>query len=304
MKRTPRVALWAALMALGALVGSLRPAAAAPLPNAIPNFVQPSLFEGFPPIEPDEFGLSPNFEFLVFEDEDGFHVIRLVDDVETFRLQFPQGPLTVGFDPADERLFLLEALPGERFRFRFIDPETGLVLRDDRLSDFPELRTNFDASVTVLAEPIPRRTRVEVLEADGRAVFRRTFSTRVDFALSAFEPAVAFLDPLSNGRLRVELLNAERGNIVLRETVSVFSVIGFAPFDSTFVVAQPVNSNNFRVRLVDALRPGVLTSRSFSGPVNAGFTPDGSLLGVVSRRGPREELFLLRTFDGRQVFAQ
>lgn len=302
MKRTPGVALWATLAALCALLGPARPAAAVPPPNVVPNFVRPTLFEGFEPIEPDEFGLSPNFEYFVFQDQDGLHVIRLFDGVETFTLGGVQSLLTVGFDPADERLFILEPLPGGNYRFRLADPETGNLLRSDFLTYFPHIRTNFEGTVTVILEPLARQTRVLVIDGLGLIVYRRAYSSLVQVALNAFFPAVAFLDPLSGGRIRVEVLNALRGVLVFRETVAALSIVGFSPFGASFVVARPISLNSFRVRLVDVFNARLLLSRSFPGYVNVGFTPEGTLLGVVARRGILEELQLYRTLDGRQIF--
>jgi hypothetical protein len=289
-----------ALAALCVLLAA-RPAAAV-TPVTTPQFVRPDFSEGFEPIPPDEFGVSPNFEFLVIQDEDGLHVIRLVDDVETFTLGAFTGPLQIGFDPSDHRLFLLEPQKGGSYRFRFIDPNTGEVLRSDRLNTFPEIRTNFDATVNVLASTTGRRTDAVVFDKHGDLIYRRSYSSLVRFSLNVFFPVVAFVDPQAGGQIRIEVLDAFHGVVQYRESVPATSIVGFAPFGPDFVVARPLSSNSFRVRLVNGLNGLILVTRSFTGSVNVGFTPDGSLLGVITQRGLNQDVFLFRTFDGSQVF--
>lgn len=296
----PRLTLLGLLPALLLLSFGAAPAAAAP-PTPTPNFVRPSLFEGFEPIEPDEFGISPDFEYFVFQDADGFHVVRLFDGVETFQLKFLQGVLEVGFDPEDERLFLLEPLAGGDFRFRFVDPFSGAILRDERTSDRPTIRTNFNGTTNVFIEPVTKRSRVLVFDQDGAAAFRRTYGAFLRVAMDLFFPVVAFLEGQSNGSTRVEVVNAASRIVTLRTRIAALSIFGFGPFSSAFVIAQPLSSYSFRVRMIDALSGDPLLNRSFSGPVNAGFTPDGSLLGIVSRRGLNQQAFLFRTLDGFPV---
>lgn len=301
MKRLTSAALCVALGILCLLAGPGR-ALAAPQPGQFPQLIRPDLFEGFEPIPPDESGISPNFEFFVFQDEDTLHVIRLFDGEETFTLHFVDQRLSVGFDPADERLFILEPRPGGRYRFLFVNPDTGAILRTEYTNTLPTVRTNFDATVNVLATPDRTRSTVLVIGRYGDLIYRRTFSTLVQIALNVFSPVVAFIDPVGAGRVRIELLNALTGIIAYRSTVSALSRFGFAPFWGTFVVAEPNSSRSFRVRLIDPFLVQVLLFRSFVGPVNVGFTPDGSLLGVISDRGNTRDLFLFRTVDGSQVF--
>lgn len=304
MKRTAGVAGWAMLAALCALLGSARPAASLPPPNATPSFVRPNLFPGFEPIEPDELGISPSGEYFVFQDQHGFHVVRLFDGVETFQLSFVQNNLTVGFDPADERLFILEPLRGGDYLLRLVDPYSGLLLWTDRFSRRPTVRTNLDATVTVVVEADQRQSRAYILDRKGAIVYRRSYSSQLDFALNDTVPAVAFFDPVAGGNIRVEVVSAKKGLITFRETLPALGSFGFAPYGPAFVVARPQGAGTFRVRLTDVLKGNLLVSRSFSGPVNAGFTPDGTLLGVVARQGLREELTLFRTLDGSQVFTR
>jgi hypothetical protein len=54
--------------------------------------------------------------------------------------------------------------------------------------------------------------------------------------------------------------------------------------------------------MFDSVTGRLLMSRSFLGIINAGFTPESTLLGVRGRDGATERLFLFRTTDGRQVF--
>lgn len=289
-----------ALAALCLLLGA-RPAAAV-TPVTTPQFVRPDFSEGFEPIAPDEFGISPNFEFLVLQDQDGLHVIRLVDDVETFTLHTFTGPLQIGFDPSDHRLFLLEPQKGGSYRFRFINPNTGDVLRSDRLNTLPVIRTNFDATVNVLASTRGRGTDATVFDTLGGLIYHRSYSSLLRFSLNVFFPVVAFVDPQAGGQIRIEVLDAFHGVVQYRDSVPAVSLVGFAPFGPDFVVARPLSSNSFRVRLVNGLNGLILVTRSFTGAVNVGFTPDGSLLGAITQRGLNQDVFLFRTVDGSQVF--
>ena len=79
MNRIARAARYAALLLLCLLA-----APAGVRAQNLPNFVSPSLFAGFEPIEPDDTGLSPNFQYLVVNDGDQIHVIRLFDEIEVF----------------------------------------------------------------------------------------------------------------------------------------------------------------------------------------------------------------------------
>lgn len=300
MKRLTSAALCVVLGALCLLAGPTR-AQAAPHPGQFPQLVRPDLFEGFEPIEPDQFGVSPSFQFFVFQDQDGLHVIRLFDGEETFTLSFPDGQLTVGFDPADQRLFLLEPRAGGQYRFLFVNPWTGDILRTDFMSVRPRIRTNFDATVNVLLIPDRSRTSVLVFDDLGDLIYRRTYSALVRVALNLFSPVVAFIDAVAGGRVRIDLLNALRGSLVYQSTVSALSRFGFAPFGGAFVIAEPTGPNAFRVRLLDPFLVRALLFRSFVGQVNAGFTPDGSLLGIFSDRARTRSLYLFRTFDGRLV---
>jgi hypothetical protein len=288
------------LAALCLLLGA-RPAAAV-APVSPTQFVRPDFSEGFEPIPPDELGISPNLEFLVVEDEDGLHVIRLADSKETFTLRTFLEPLQVGFDPADNRLFLLEPQKGGGYRFRFINPDTGAILRSDRISTLPDVRTNFDGTVNVLAAPSARRTDATVFNAKGGAIYHRSYSALLRFSLNVFFPVVAFVDAQAGGQIRIEVLDAFHGVVQYRDSVPAVSIVGFTPFGPDFVVARPLSSNSFRVRLVNGLNGLIVVTRSFTGQVNAGFTPDGSLLGVITQRGLNQDISLFRTVDGREIF--
>jgi hypothetical protein len=321
MKRNPMLALCAAVSALCLLAGpSVGPAAAAPgsrLPRVVPNFVPPILFKGFEPIPPDEFGLSPDFHFLVVQDTRGLRVIRLdeghkkhddpkdhdpkfdEDDV-VFSDSFIEGHLEVGFDPSDQRLYLLEGSGGD-FRFRFIDLDDGRILLDQRLPDLPEIRTNFKGSVNLLAIHELNQTRVLVFDDEGIINYRRSFSRFVHWGINSFAPSIAFVDRNGTGQTQVELVNAFSGLVILRESGLGIVDTGFEPKGPAFVVVTATSRDTFRVRMIQSETGQFLLNRTFFGAANAGFTPDGSLLGVRSRSGLSQRVYLFRTFDGRLV---
>ncbi|HTE19050.1 MAG TPA: hypothetical protein VK689_11805 [Armatimonadota bacterium] len=307
MKRTVGAALCAALSTLSVLLVPATRGLAAPQtsPNAprIPNLIAPSFFEGFEPIPPDRNGTSPSLQFLVFEDERGLHVVRLADQVEVFSEELDR-EFQVGFDPSDQRLFLVET-QRDGYRFRFINPDTGAVLLDERSTERPDIRINFDATVNVLALRDRTRTRLEVFDAGGRVRFRRNASAQVQIGINLFSPTVVLIDPTSFGGALVEAVNAATGRLTVRERTTRAQLrVGFEPFGPALVIAQRTGAQTFRVRLIDSETGGIRLSRSFSGALNVGFTPEGSLLGIRTRDSFQARLFLFRTLDGRQVFTQ
>ena len=317
MKRNPRLALCAALSSLCLLTGpSASPASAAPttrLPRVVPNFIRPILFEGFEPIAPDEFGLSPNFQFLVVQDTRGLRVIRLDDEDKkhhdpkdhdfneddiVFSDSFIRDHVEVGFDPSDQRLYLLE-WSGADFRFRFINLDDGQILLDQRLSDLPEIRTNLDGSINVLTVRNLNQTRVLVFDDEGLITYRRNFSTFVQWGINLFGPAIAFVDRDALGHVQVELVHAFSGRVLIRESGLQLIDVGFEPEGPAFVVVLATSTDTFRVRMVHSKTGRLLVNRTFFGAANAGFTPDGSLLGIKSRSGLSQRVYLFRTIDGR-----
>src|SRR5437870_2258178 len=167
MKRSLVFALCAAALAVAASVPvSPRPAAAAPPgqpSRLIPKLFTPSLSEGIEPIPVDQFGNSPDFNFLVFEDDLGFHVLRVRDRVVTFSQRI-QDVFQVGFSPFDDRMYLVER-SGTGFRLRFIDPFRGTTLLDQHFLQLPEIRTNTDGTVNLTVVRNTGRAQVLLFDA-------------------------------------------------------------------------------------------------------------------------------------------
>ncbi|HEU4752076.1 MAG TPA: hypothetical protein VFU47_03130, partial [Armatimonadota bacterium] len=170
------VASAAALCSLYLLLGTAtQPAAAAPPtqpPLIVPALVQPELFEGFQPIPPDDFGLSPGLNFFVFQDDEGLHVVRLQDAVEVFNERIPE-LIDVGFDPGDHRLYILDG-DFNHPRFRFINLFTGETLLEERLTDQAEVRTDLHGFVNLLVTRSGQRSDILVFDGFGRRVQRLT----------------------------------------------------------------------------------------------------------------------------------
>jgi hypothetical protein len=303
MKRSHGVALCAALAVLlpPAFVPTALAARRIPRrPTIIPNFVPPSLFDGFEPVPPDEFGFSPGGQFLVIQDDRGLHVTDLGAETEVFTERSLADQVEVGFDPFDNRLFLMEDGQGQ-FRFRFVDLETGSVLLDQNFLERPEIRTNVDATANLLLVRDPSRLQLILFDAEGGTKLRRVYSPQAQVGFSFAGTGLAVIDAAAFGRTQVEAFNARTGRPALRESVSGAFLAGFAPSGASFVVAEATSAGTFRVRMVDAARARTLVNRTFHGPVDAGFTPDSQFLRVRSRFGDRERVFLFRTRDGREV---
>jgi hypothetical protein len=277
-------------------------------PRHMPRFVRPELFRGFLPIQPDEFGLSPDQRFLVFHTaRRGLTVLRLADDRVVFQDRSPDrfaGVQEVGFDPLDNRLFILtrDTQVEGTWRFRFVNLRTGRVLTDQRFPFRPEIRTNQNATVNVLAMRRPGVSRVLLLNAAGRITRRLNYDPLVSWGISRFGASIAFVNPISLGRRRIEVFNTRTGRPTFRTGIDPLFEVGYEPFGPAFVVSEPTSPSTFRVRMVHGGNGRAMLNRSFQGTNNAGFTPDGSLLGVQGRQGFGNELFLFRTRDGRQVF--
>jgi hypothetical protein len=303
MKRPFRAAWCAALFALSVMAAPVltRPASADfPPPAQIPNFIRPELFRGFEPFPPDAFGLSPRLKFFVFQDERGLHVIRLWDEEEVFSADSPFERFEVGFDLKDDHLFLLEN-PNTSPRLRIVDLCTGDPVYDQRFRVRPEIRTDFDGDVIVIVVRDLGRTSVTVLGKHGRSAARRHFSESVQWGINLRVPVVAFVDRNTLGGARIETINTLRGRTTFRETVRDSFDAGFEPFGSAFVVIRRTGQDAFRVRMVNSFKGRFLVNRSFFGPGRAGFTPDSSFLGVESRAGFTDRLYLFSTDTGRQL---
>lgn len=307
MKRSIGLFLCAAVTA-AALAAALpvRPARAArpgQPPRLVPNFVEPVLFEGFEPLEVDEFGLSPKGEFLVYEDVFGLHVIRTEDGVEVFQDTILDN-FQVLFTPSEGRFFLLER-SGSGYRLRFIELEkkdqVGLVLFDEHFLDRPEIRTDLDGLVNLVAVPMRNQTRILVFDAKGRVFFQRAFTELVRWGINLHHPLVAFVDPIRNGDVQVLVVNARAGLPTFQSTAHFPYELGFEPGGPDFVLGSAGGLNVFRVVLVQGKTGTPLLNRSFSGPLNVGFTPDSQLLGVRSRIGSTQRIYLFRTTDGTLV---
>lgn len=268
-----------------------------PGPDANPRFRAPVLFQGYEPIGPGNSGLSPHGRFLVVQDNRGLRVVRVADGAEVFRDSLPADNAEVGFDPFDRRLFVVE---NERltYRVRFVHPDTGQILLDARASEQPDIRLNAEATANVVILRRGSTAQVIVFNEAGRIVHRRNTSPFVKVGINDFAPVVALIDRRGGSRVDIVVLNAATGRITLRESVTEQFDAGFEPFGTAFVVARATSVGSFRTRMVNGFTGRFLVNRTFFGPVNAGFTDDSRFLGVKSRQGAGNRVYLFRTTTG------
>jgi hypothetical protein len=300
MKRLVGAALAAAL---GLLCAAPVPAAAGgfpqPPPAVVPDLLEPELFEGFEPIPPDDFGFSPDFEFFVFQDDEGLQVIRVADSAIVLRQRFDDR-VEIGFDPDDNRIYLLDG-PQDNQRLRFIDPDTGLVLFDRRFRTRPEVRTDFEGFVNVVVSREREAATILVFDGFGVPTTRLVTSPLVRWGINLDVPVVAFVDSVPFGATRIELINVLKRRYVLRERTDQQVLAGFEPFGASFVIGRPEGRGAFRVLLANAFTGRKVLNRLFAGPMTFGFLLDGDLLGVFEDAA-RQKLHLFRTSNGRPVF--
>ncbi len=269
-------------------------------PPVSANLLRPELPEGFSPLGLDNFGVSPDYRYFVYQEGRSVRVLRQDNLRETVRLNV-QGFVQVGFDPLDRRLYVLET-DNDRYRFRFINPRSGAVLLDQRYQDRPEIRTDFAGVNNVLSVRDGSRTQVILFNAAGRTTYRQFHDSVIRIAVNLFTPTVAFLDSDRFGRTRIEVVNSATGRVTVRETVTGQYDAGFEPAGSAFVVAADSRgSGAFSVKMTQGSDGRSLLYRTFQGPVNAGFSPDSRLLGIRTRQGTREQFHLFNTSDGAQV---
>ena len=269
-----------------------------PGPEANPRFRAPVLFQGYEPIQTGNSGLSPSGRFLVVQDNRGLRVVRVVDGAEVFRDTLPANNTEVGFDPFDRRLFVVES---ERltYRVRFVHPDTGQILLNATASEPPDIRVNAAATANVVILRRGSTAQVIVFNEAGRIVYRRNTSPFVKVGINDFAPVAALIDRRGSGsRVDIVVLNALTGRITLRESISERFDAGFEPFGTAFVVARATSVGSFRVRMVNGFTGRFLVNRTFFGPANAGFTDDSRLLGVKSRQGSGNRVYLFRTING------
>ncbi len=271
-----------------------------PVPRQAPDFVPPELFEGFEPLFPGPSGLSPLGRFLVVQDVRGLRIVRVANGETVFREAAPERA-EIGFDFFDRRAYLIEN-QRQTYRFRFIDPSTGFVLLDLRLTERPEIRLNVDGSLNVLLRRYRNRTQALVFNGAGLVTYRRFSTGSFQIGINLFAPVVALVDRRAGSRAEIVVVNADLGRITYRTSTSDQFEAGFEPFGPAFVFARATSPSSFRVRMVNGLNGRFLTNRTFFGPLNAGFTPDSTFLGVKSRSGFSDRVYLFQTATGRIVF--
>lgn len=301
----PRPAFVAGVILFAGLCAAPAPRAAAqivPGSREVPRFRAPDLFPGFEPVAPDSSGLSPRGRFIVIQDSRGLRVVRTADSAEVFRDSLARNT-EVGFDPFDRRMYVTS---NDRltYRFRFVHPDTGRILLDDRVSERPDIRINLDGTANVLTLRRGNTGQVNVFNDAGRVTHRRNMSSFAQVGINRYAPVVALLDRRGGTRIDLVLLNAEVGRITVREAISAQFEAGFEPLGTAFVIARATSPGSFRIRMVNGYNGRFLVNRTFFGPVNAGFTDDSRFLGVKSRQGAGDRVYLFQTTTGGTTVAR
>lgn len=297
MKRIPCTnVLMCALAATACIVS--RPATAQQR-VAVPDLTSPELFDGFQPTPPDGTGFSPTGKFLLLEDNLGVRIVRSRNFAEVFRTQ-SRTSVDLGFDPSDRRMFVLEQ-SGTGYRLRFINPETGAVLQDQRFQDRPDIRTNFNAGITLVTTRNRDRALTLVFNVSGQITYRRYSNGFVQAGLAPFGPLAAFVERSFGDAGSVSVVNATNGRITTRETFQGRFTAGFEPGGPDFVFVESTGTNTFRVSLTNGTNGKPLVNQSFFGAFSVGFTADSEKLVVVARDPFETRVNFYRTKNGNPV---